>query len=163
MRSRSTRRATAPRASPRATTSPLIAIDAGDFAEAIRFVTDAIETGGDMQSALSPYLATASTACRLAGDAAGALAHATRAIELIAIHGRPEEGDAAIRLAYAHALHANGRHEEAASAIRDALTELLATAAKIQDEHWRTSFLEAIPEHAETIRLAREWTSASTA
>ena len=85
------------------------------------------------------------------------VAHATRAVELVGIHGRPEEGDAAIRLAYAYGLHATGRHEEAARAIREAETELLATAAKIQDERWRTKFLESIPEHAETIRLARVW------
>ena len=135
----------------------LIEIDAGNFARAIEYVSDAIATGGDMQSALSPYYATASTACRLAGDAAGALAHARRALELIAIHGRPEEGEAAIRLAYAHALHATGAHDDAARAIGDAEKQLLETAAKIQDARWRASFLEAIPENAETLALARAW------
>jgi tetratricopeptide (TPR) repeat protein len=135
----------------------LIEIDAGNFAKALAVVTDAIETGGDMQTALGPYLATASTACRLAGDAAGALAHSRRSLELIAIHGPPEEGEASIRLAHAHALHATGAHAEALAAITSAEAHLLGLAAKIQDEKWRTNFLEAIPENAETLRLARAW------
>jgi len=137
----------------------LIEIDAGNFAKAIEYVTDAIETGGDMQTALSPYYATASTACRLAGDPAGALVHAKRALELIAIHGPPEEGEAAIRLANAHALHATGAHAEALAVIVDAEAQLLAKAAKIQDARWRACFLEAIPENAETIARARAWRS----
>jgi serine/threonine protein kinase/tetratricopeptide (TPR) repeat protein len=135
----------------------LIEIDAGLYARALAHVTDAIETGGEMQSALSPYHATASTACRLSGDTTGALAHGARALELLELHGRPEEGDIGIRLAYAHALRASGAADEAVRTIRTAETELLAMAAKIQDEQWRTSFLEAVPEHAETIQLARDW------
>jgi eukaryotic-like serine/threonine-protein kinase len=135
----------------------LIEIDAGNFAAAIQSVTEAIDNGGDMESALSPYYATASTACRLAGDAAGALAHATRAVELVQLHGRPEEGDAAIRLAYAQALHATGAHDKARSAIEDAAKEVLAAAEKIQDATWRASFLEAVAENADTIALARAW------
>ncbi|HEX5061945.1 MAG TPA: protein kinase [Kofleriaceae bacterium] len=135
----------------------IIEIEAGNFAEAIRYVTDAIDNGGDMQSALTSFLATASTACRLSGDNAGALSHAKRALELIALHGRPEEGEAAIRLAFAHALRASGQHEESLAAIRSAEEELLAAAAKIKDERWRSVFLESVPENAETIALARAW------
>lgn len=136
----------------------LIEIESGNYAEGLRLVTEAIEDGGDMQSALSPYHATASMACRLAGDTAGALAHSTRAIELVGLHGRPEEGDAAIRLAHAHALRATGAVEEAVRVIREAEAEVLASAAKIRDERWRASFLESVPENAETIALARAWT-----
>ncbi|HSN25013.1 MAG TPA: AAA family ATPase, partial [Kofleriaceae bacterium] len=135
----------------------LIEIDAGNFDKALAHVTEAIENGGDMQTALGPYLATASTACRLAGDVPGAIAHAKRALELIAIHGPPEEGESSIRLAHAHALHATGAHAEALAAITDAEAHVLALAAKIQDDTWRASFLEAIPENAETLALARAW------
>jgi eukaryotic-like serine/threonine-protein kinase len=136
----------------------LIEIDAGNFVPALRIVTEAIANGGDMESALSPYHATASTACRLAGDAAGAMAHASRALELVRIHGRPEEGDVAIRLAHAHALHASGAVEDAARVIGNAHDQLLEAGAKIRDATWRQSFLEAVPENAETIALARAWT-----
>src|SRR5690606_11011430 len=135
----------------------LIEIDAGNFDEALRLVTEAIDSGDDMQSALSPYHATASMACRLAGDTAGALAHANRSLELSQTHGRPEEGDAALRLAHAHALRASGALDEAARASGEAEAELLATASKIRDAHWRASFLESVPENAETIALARAW------
>ena len=135
----------------------LIEIDAGNFTTALRHITEVIAECGDLQSALSPYHATASTASRLAGDPAGALAHATRALELVRVHGRPEEGDSAIQLAYAHGLHATGALADAARAIADAETHLLDSAAKIQDAHWRASFLEAVPENAETIALARAW------
>jgi hypothetical protein len=135
----------------------LIELDAGNFAKAIEYVTDAIESSYDMQTALSAYFATASTACRLAGDPAGALAHARRALELVAVHGRPEEGEVTIPLAHAHALYAAGSRAEAITAIVEAEAQLLAKAAKIQDERWRACFLEAIPENAETLRLAREW------
>ena len=135
----------------------LIEIDAGHFPEALACVTEAIETGGDMQTALGPYLATASTACRLAGDVPGALAHAKRSLELIAIHGPPEEGEASIRLAHAQALHANGDQAEALAAIAEAEAHVLGLAAKIHDEKWRACFLEAVPENAETLALARAW------
>jgi tetratricopeptide (TPR) repeat protein len=135
----------------------LIEIDAGNFEKALGHVSDAIETGGDMQTALGPYLATASTACRRAGDLAGAMAHAKRSLELIAIHGPPEEGETAIRLAHAHALHATGAHAEALAAITEAEAHVLQLAAKIQNEKWRACFLQAIPEHAETLALARAW------
>jgi len=135
----------------------MIEIDAGNFAEALRLATEAIEDGGDMQSALSPYHATASTAYRLAGDTAGALAHAERALELIRVHGRPEEGEVAFQLAYAHALRASGALDAAARVIGEAAAELHATAAKIQDPQWRTSFLESVPENAETLALAAAW------
>jgi len=110
-----------------------------------------------MQTALGPYLATASTACRRAGDLPGAIAHAKRALELIAIHGPPEEGEASIRLAHAHAIHATGQRDEAVAAITDAETHVRTLAAKIQDDKWRACFLEAIPENAETLALANAW------
>ena len=138
-----------------------IEIEAGNFADAIALANEAIEMSGDMQSALSPYHATASMACRLSGDLEGALTHAKRSIELLAEHGRPEEGDVMNRLAFAHALRATGALDEAIRVITEAEIELLATAAKIQDPRWRTSYLEAVPENAETIALARELRAAA--
>jgi tetratricopeptide (TPR) repeat protein len=135
----------------------LIEIEAGNFAAAMQSITEAIENSSDMQSAVSPYYATASMACRLAGDNVGALAHATRAVELVKQHGLPEEGHIAIQLAHAQALHATGSLDEARRVIGEAAKEVRATAEKIQDPAWRASFLEAVPENAEVITLARAW------
>ena len=73
------------------------------------------------------------------------------------LHGRPEEGDQHIWLAYAHALYATGADDVAVLAINDAEAHLLEIAGKIQDPRWRSSFLEAVPENAETIATARKW------
>jgi tetratricopeptide (TPR) repeat protein len=134
-----------------------IEITAGNFAAAMQSVTEAIDNSSDMLSAVSPYHATASTACRLAGDKPGALLHATRAVELVQQHGVPEEGYVAILVAHAQALHATGSHDEARRVITEAVQEVRATAEKIQDPTWRASFLEAVPENAEVIALARAW------
>jgi tetratricopeptide (TPR) repeat protein len=138
-----------------------IETEAGNFTAALALANEAIEMSGDMQSALSPYHATASIACRLSGDLPGALTHAKRSIELLQEHGRPEEGDVMNRLAYAHALRATGAVDEATRVATEAETELLATAGKIQDPRWRTSYLESVPENAETLALARELRGAS--
>jgi len=45
--------------------------------------------------------------------------------------------------------------------ITEAEAQVREKAAKIQDERWRNCFLEAIPEHAETIALARTWREAA--
>lgn len=137
----------------------LIEIEAGNFTAAMQSVTEAIDNSSDMLSAVSPYYATASMACRLAGDTAGAVAHATRAIELVKEHGVPEEGHIAIQLAHAQALHATGAIDDARRVIAAAAEEVRATANKIQDASWRASFLEAVPENSETLALARAWSS----
>jgi hypothetical protein len=62
-----------------------------------------------------------------------------------------------VRLARAEALHATGALEAAREAIADARARLLATADKIPDPGFRASFLEAVPENARTLELARAW------
>ena len=41
--------------------------------------------------------------------------------------------------------------------VADGESGMAAAAAKIQDDTWRASFLEAVPENAEAIALARRW------
>jgi hypothetical protein len=62
-----------------------------------------------------------------------------------------------VRLIHAEALHATGAHDAARSAIASARDRLLAIASRITDPGHRQSFLEAVPENARTITLARSW------
>ena len=99
----------------------------------------------------------AANALVLAGDAAAALTEATTAMRLMDTHGRPEEGEMIVRLAYARALHAHGRVDDARTAIADAAQRITDTASKIGDPNLRQTFLQAVPEHALTLALARDW------
>jgi hypothetical protein len=62
-----------------------------------------------------------------------------------------------VRLVHAEALAATGQREAAAGVLTAARDRLRAKAAQISDPAWRRSFLERVPENAETLRLAREF------
>jgi hypothetical protein len=62
-----------------------------------------------------------------------------------------------VRLVHAEALHATGAHDAARQAIAGARDRLFAIAGKIAEPSYRTSFLEAVPENARTLTLARAW------
>jgi hypothetical protein len=64
---------------------------------------------------------------------------------------------AAVQLVHAETLHATGDHDAARRAIADARDRLLAIAGRIAEPGYRTSFLEAVPENARTLALARAW------
>ncbi|HEX5064200.1 MAG TPA: hypothetical protein VFV99_32725 [Kofleriaceae bacterium] len=49
--------------------------------------------------------------------------------------------------------------EEAIAVICDAEQRVLADAALIGDAELRRSFVEAVPDHAQTLSLARAWRS----
>jgi tetratricopeptide (TPR) repeat protein len=134
-----------------------IEIAAGDFATAIRHAREAIDGSPDVPALRCTFHATLSTAYRLSGQAEYALAHARTAMQMLEQLGRPEEGEANVRLAYAEALYATGAIAAARRVIVDAEVRLLEAAARIADADWRASFLEAIPEHAGTLALARMW------
>jgi hypothetical protein len=55
------------------------------------------------------------------------------------------------------ALHATGDAGAATEALRSARDRLLERAAQVHRPEWRVSFLESVPEHAETIALAQSW------
>jgi predicted secreted Zn-dependent protease len=71
--------------------------------------------------------------------------------------GQIEEGESLVRLVWAEALEANGRHDEAREAIGRAHARLMERAAKIGDEALRASFLERVAENARTLELAAAW------
>ena len=133
-----------------------IELCAGNAGAALRYARDAIALDADQPGFHCVYRARAAIALLLAGDAASALTEATTAIGLMETHGRPEEGEMVVRLAFARALHANGK-PEAVDAITDTKERILGAASRIGDESLRRSFLEAVPEHALTLSLARTW------
>ncbi|WP_437720726.1 protein kinase domain-containing protein [Sorangium sp. So ce861] len=71
--------------------------------------------------------------------------------------GTLEEGEPLVRLTYAEALAASGRHAEASAAIASARAALLARADKLSDPTWRERFLRDVPDNARTLELARQW------
>jgi hypothetical protein len=71
--------------------------------------------------------------------------------------GGIEDGEALIRLAYAEALDACGKRDEARAAIAVARRRIESVAAKITDPSLARSFRERVPENATTIALAAAW------
>src|ERR1041385_6076958 len=116
-----------------------------------------LATPADKPASLCIYRGPLAWALRHAGQITEALAEANEAMRLVASHGRPEEGESLIRLAYAAALHAACEHAEAQRAIADAEQRVRDAPAKISDPERRRSFLEDVPEHAQTLAQARAW------
>ncbi|WP_437574003.1 protein kinase domain-containing protein [Sorangium sp. So ce887] len=86
-----------------------------------------------------------------------AMRAAAEASSQLAELGTLEEGEPLVRLTYAEALAASGRHAEAMAAIASARTALLARAEKLIDPTWRERFLRGVPDNARTLELARQW------
>ncbi len=91
------------------------------------------------------------------GRTAAALEAAGEAHALATSPGGIEEGESLVRLAWAEALDAAGRREEAAAAVASAADRLLARAARIADADRRARFLGVVPENARTLELAAQW------
>jgi hypothetical protein len=62
-----------------------------------------------------------------------------------------------LRLVHAEALDAAGERDAARAALREAWDDLDAKAARIDDVEVRRRVLEAVPENARVIALARAW------
>ena len=135
----------------------IIATAKGDLANGERWARRALAlltTAGPPRAyALAVY---ARVLCA-GGTIGAALELAREGHELLRKLGGVDEGEAAIRLAWAEALHAAGCVEEAEEAIREARDRLLERAARITPEHWRQSFIGRVPEHARTLELAAAW------
>jgi tetratricopeptide (TPR) repeat protein len=86
-----------------------------------------------------------------------ALEAAHAAWEMLEAQGTVEEGDALIRLRHAECLAACSRPSDAAAAISQARTNLLARAEKISDPECRRRFLTQVAENARTLALAERW------
>jgi tetratricopeptide (TPR) repeat protein len=86
-----------------------------------------------------------------------ALGPSGKAVALLESLGGIEEGESLVRLVHAEALSALGQPAEAREAILSAYERLSERASKIKNPMWRAWFLEAVPENARTVALARAW------
>jgi tetratricopeptide (TPR) repeat protein len=68
--------------------------------------------------------------------------------------GGIEERESLVRLAWAEALEASGRRDEAAAALAEGARILRDRAERIEAPAWRERFLTAVPENARTLDLA---------
>jgi tetratricopeptide (TPR) repeat protein len=137
-----------------------IELVAGNAEAALRYAREALATDSEQPGFHCVYRARIASAHLLAGNAQAALDEATQAMQLMELHGRPEEGEMVVRLAYARALHATGSDIAARSIIEAIEHDVTEAAARIGDATLRRSFLEAVPEHALASSLARAWSTA---
>jgi serine/threonine protein kinase/tetratricopeptide (TPR) repeat protein len=135
-----------------------ILVEAGDLPAAEREATAAVEALATLPNLLPFPLAMRANVRLRRGDVPGALPDAELAHTKLRELGAIEEGEALLRLTYAEALEAAGRHEEAVTVIDEARRRLLEWAAKIGDPAMREGFLQAVPENARTLALAEVWT-----
>jgi len=91
------------------------------------------------------------------GRGAEAVEAATLAMQYLNEVGSVTEGESLIRLTYAEALEAAGRHDDAKSAFGEAREMLLARASKIRNPAWRRAFLDKVRENARTLARAGEF------
>jgi hypothetical protein len=88
-----------------------------------------------------------------------AVAFAEQARDGLEALGYVEDCEGLVRLAIVEALDARGDKIAAAAAVQVARARLAERAAAIQSNEWRASFLSRIPEHAQTLELARQLSS----
>jgi hypothetical protein len=91
------------------------------------------------------------------GNGAAALVAVTEALVLIEAGISAADEDSFVRLVHAESLHAVGRLDEAAIAVRAVCEQLLARAAGIGDPDLRQSFLERVPDNVRAFEHARAW------
>ena len=82
-----------------------------------------------------------------------ALPRAKEGIEILESLDGVEEGEALIRLVHVLALGATGHTAEARERLALAQARLRQRANRISDPLWRRSFLENVPENAQTMAL----------
>jgi tetratricopeptide (TPR) repeat protein len=138
----------------------LIELAAGDPAAAAAHARAAIEIAQAptlLPLNVAESLAILSQALLAGGRTAEAIGAARRAMTMLEELGGIDDGEALIRLAFAEALAAAGDLPAASAAIAAARERLLGRAARIGDERLRRSFLERVPENAETLARAAQW------
>lgn len=134
-----------------------IELAAGNAEPALTYAREALVVDADEPGFHCVYRARIAAAHLLAGDTAAAVDEATQAMQLMEVHGRPEEGEMVVRLAYARALHASGDLTAAREVIADIEQRVTTASARIGDAALRQSFLDAVPEHAVALSLAKSW------
>jgi tetratricopeptide (TPR) repeat protein len=136
----------------------LVQVALGDLDGARRSAARAVEMLGAIPPMRCSALAALASIEVLRGDLTVGVAMATEAHDLLAmLGGGIEEGESAVRLAYAEALHAAGDAAGARTAILAARDRLHERAGKIKDPRWRETFVTGIPENVRTMALAALW------
>jgi tetratricopeptide (TPR) repeat protein len=134
-----------------------IASAMGDFDAAERAARAAVALSQSAPTLAVQATAVLARALLGLGRIDEAMRAAAEASSRLAEFGTVEEGESLVRLTYAEALAASGRHAEATAAIASARTALLARAEKLSDPTWRERFLHDVPDNARTLELARQW------
>jgi hypothetical protein len=136
-----------------------VALARGDLATAERHVHSAIAVAGEASQLRASVDATLAR-IRLAQEAKSEALVAARAA-CVALTKAAERTlrKGFIRLVLAEALHAAGHEDEARAALRDARDRILARVAEL-DDSLRADFVNAQPEHAQTLRWAEAWLDA---
>jgi tetratricopeptide (TPR) repeat protein len=129
----------------------------GELGEAEAQAREAVGLLDDFAPLRAMGLASLGNLLLAAGRNEEALGAARAAHHVFTHLGSIEEGAGLVRLVYAEALYHAGHLDEARQAIAEAASELAARAALIDDERFRSSFLERIPEHARIRHLAASW------
>jgi tetratricopeptide (TPR) repeat protein len=130
-----------------------IALLAGDLPAAEREARAAVEMSNSAPSLQAVAGATLARVLLAGGHADAALAAAGHAMGTLERLGQLDEDEVLVRLTYAKALAASGKHQESKLAAAGAKNALLARAAKISDPAWRERFLSAVPANADTRAL----------
>jgi eukaryotic-like serine/threonine-protein kinase len=132
-------------------------LEAGDLDAAAAAAERAIVLVEQLPPFLALALAMRAEVLLRQGRAAEALSDARDAVAPLHLGQHAVQGEGRIHLVYAEALQATGSIDGARAEIQKARAALEARAAKIADADWRRSFLEAVPENARTLELARSW------
>jgi tetratricopeptide (TPR) repeat protein len=137
----------------------MILRDKGDLDLAEREARHALELL-EAAPALRPLAGAVLATILLALGRTGEALETTReAMQWLDAGGNVEEGDALLRLTLARALVAVGDRAGAHDVITEARARLLARADTIDKPPLRKTFLENVPQHAMTMKLAAEWTA----
>jgi eukaryotic-like serine/threonine-protein kinase len=127
----------------------------GDLDAADRQIDAGLATANEPLRAWLLALRAAISLAR--GDSSRALTCTSEAMTIYTRLGGIEEGAALLRLTHAKALHAASREDEAKNVLADARDVLRERAARLSDDALRETFLRCVPEHAETLALAKAW------
>jgi tetratricopeptide (TPR) repeat protein len=135
----------------------MILVDAGSFAEAVDEARRAIALMEQIPSRRAHALGVLARALAALGSGDEAVLAATEASAIVESLNGIDEGEELIRLAYAEALEASGKHDAAVAAIQQASERVTFTAGRIADTAWRRSYLDRVPENVRIHELAIEW------
>jgi tetratricopeptide (TPR) repeat protein len=132
----------------------MIHAEQGAWVDAERAARDALEVLGDTPPVRIQAKAVLADALRRQGRVGDALAAACDAMAELAVVREIEEGDVLLHTVYAECL-LDAADPRAEGAVRAAADRVSKRAGSIADDSVRARFLEAIPENARALELAR--------